>query len=109
MEPIELPDIPENGCRGLSVEVKGEKIDIILVRKNNELYCYRNRCPHMGINLDWMPDQFLDVSETLLQCATHGALFNIDDGYCIAGPCAGQSLQRVKFHMENDKFRIISQ
>jgi len=31
-------------------------------------------------------------SASLIQCATHGALFLIESGECIAGPCAGQSL-----------------
>ncbi|MEE8263379.1 MAG: Rieske (2Fe-2S) protein, partial [Gammaproteobacteria bacterium] len=40
----------------------------------------------------WVPDQFLDETGNLLQCATHGALFRIEDGFCVAGPCTGASL-----------------
>jgi len=29
----------------------------------------------------------------MLQCATHGALFLIESGECVVGPCAGQFLQ----------------
>jgi nitrite reductase/ring-hydroxylating ferredoxin subunit len=28
-------------------------------------------------------------------CCSHGALFARDNGLCIAGPCAGQSLTRI--------------
>ena len=43
--------------------------------------------------MEWLPDRFLDESGSLLQCATHGALFLIESGECVAGPCAGQSLR----------------
>lgn len=65
---------------------------ILLVRRDGRVYAYRNRCPHRGIPLEWQPDRFLDVSGSLIQCATHGALFVIESGECVAGPCAGESL-----------------
>ena len=65
---------------------------LLAVRRQGRLYLYRNRCPHRGIALEWQPDRFLDASASLIQCATHGALFLIESGECIAGPCAGQSL-----------------
>jgi nitrite reductase/ring-hydroxylating ferredoxin subunit len=84
-------ELAEGQSRGF--EVAGEKL--FAVRKNGQLYAYRNRCPHRGIALEWLPDQFLDASASLIQCATHGALFLIESGECVAGPCAGQSLQTL--------------
>jgi len=66
---------------------------LFAVRKDGQVYAYLNRCPHRGIPLEWQPDQFLDASASLIQCATHGALFLIDSGECVAGPCAGKSLE----------------
>jgi nitrite reductase/ring-hydroxylating ferredoxin subunit len=63
-----------------------------LVRRGDQVFGYRNACPHTGAPLDWQPDRFLDAGGELIQCATHGALFRIDDGACLWGPCAGQSL-----------------
>lgn len=60
------------------------------------MYVYKNRCPHRGVGLEWLPDQFLDSSASLIQCATHGALFLIEDGECIAGPCEGKSLTALE-------------
>ena len=68
---------------------------LLAVRQGGRVYLYRNRCPHRGIPLEWLPDQFLDASASLIQCATHGALFLIDSGECVAGPCAGQSLEAL--------------
>lgn len=86
------PDVLAEGqSRGF--DIAGEKL--FAVRKDGQLYAYRNRCPHRGIPLEWLPDQFLDHSASLIQCATHGALFLIESGECVAGPCAGQSLQEL--------------
>lgn len=68
---------------------------LLAVRRDGKLHVYENRCPHRGIPLEWLPDQFLDSSGSLIQCATHGALFLIDTGECVAGPCAGQALRAV--------------
>lgn len=84
-------EVAEGQSRGF--EIVGEKL--FAVRKDGQLYAYRNRCPHRGIPLEWLPDQFLDHSASLIQCATHGALFLIESGECVAGPCAGQSLQEL--------------
>lgn len=74
----------------------------VVVRKHERFYVYLNRCPHIGINLEYQADQFLDREEQYLQCANHGALFEIETGLCIAGPCSGQSLTAVTFqHINN--------
>ncbi|AZE19538.1 Rieske 2Fe-2S family protein [Pseudomonas chlororaphis subsp. aureofaciens] len=65
------------------------------MRRDRKVYVYTNRCPHRGVALEWQPDQFLDPSASLIQCATHGALFLIENGECVAGPCAGQSLTAI--------------
>lgn len=69
--------------------------NLFAVRKDGQVHVFENRCPHRGIGLEWLPDQFLDSSASLIQCATHGALFLIDTGECVAGPCAGQSLRSL--------------
>lgn len=53
---------------------------------------YLNQCPHMGVELNWMPGRFMDTDNLFLQCSTHGALFKPGDGECIAGPCQGDAL-----------------
>ncbi|UTW09227.1 Rieske (2Fe-2S) protein [Pseudomonas benzenivorans] len=84
-------ELAEGQSRGF--EIEGRKL--LAVRKDGQVYAYHNRCPHRGIPLEWLPDQFLDASASLIQCATHGALFLIDSGECVAGPCAGQALEAL--------------
>lgn len=74
---------------------------IFAVRKQEAVFIYHNQCPHLGIQLEWLPDRFLDVDGELIQCSTHGALFNIDDGLCISGPCNGQSLQSIPYELRD--------
>ncbi len=82
-------DIEEGKSKGLDVE--GQRL--FAVRKDGAVHVYENRCPHRGIPLEWLPNQFLDSSGSLIQCSTHGALFLIESGECVAGPCAGQFLR----------------
>lgn len=65
---------------------------LLAVRRGGQVFVYKNRCPHRGVPLEWEPHQFLDPSASLLRCASHGALFLIENGECVAGPCEGQSL-----------------
>jgi nitrite reductase/ring-hydroxylating ferredoxin subunit len=95
---LRTTDIPENGSKGF--ERNGEKY--FAVKKDNTVYIYKNSCPHIGVALEWVEDQFLDSSHTMIQCANHGALFVIESGACVAGPCSGQSLTAVKFSIQND-------
>jgi len=90
---IQAQDIVENSSKGF--ECNGEKY--FAVKKRNKLYVYKNSCPHIGVALEWVEDQFLDSSHTMIQCANHGALFVIESGMCVAGPCTGQKLIAVKF------------
>lgn len=86
-------DIPEQNARGF--EINGQKL--IVAKKDGRIFVYRNRCPHTGINLDWQPNDFLSFDQQYLQCSTHGALFTIENGYCIMGPCKGRNLIPAPF------------
>ena len=88
-----LADIREGGCLGFG-DRTGDAL--FAVRKHGEVYVYRNCCPHAGSPLNWMPDRFLDRDREHILCTAHGALFEIESGLCIAGPCPGASLTTVR-------------
>ena len=81
-------ELPEGQSRGF----QHGTLRLLAVRHAGQVYLYENRCPHRGIPLEWQADQFLDSSASLIQCSTHAALFLIENGECVAGPCAGQFL-----------------
>lgn len=76
-----------------SVSVETESRNFFLVQFDGNLYAYENWCPHLGVELNWMPDQFLESGGDLIICSTHGALFRIEDGHCLSGPCQGANLR----------------
>ncbi|MBL8259455.1 MAG: Rieske (2Fe-2S) protein [Candidatus Competibacteraceae bacterium] len=90
-----LDELPEGQSKGVTVRPDARYADLLVVRTAEGVFAYRNRCPHTGAPMEWEPDQFLDYTGTAIQCGIHGALFRIDDGYCVSGPCARQSLQRI--------------
>lgn len=90
-------DIPERGSKGFELE----GLQLFGVRKRGQVYLYENRCPHVGLPLNWQPDQFLDIDAELILCSSHGALFQIENGRCVAGPCPGRSLNPVQYREDN--------
>lgn len=103
-----LNDIPDPGSKGLNIEIDGVTREIFIVRRDGQVYGYVNSCPHTGASLEWQPDQFLTEDETLIICGMHGALFQIEDGLCVSGPCFGHSLESVKLIIHEGQVKLIS-
>jgi nitrite reductase/ring-hydroxylating ferredoxin subunit len=91
-----LSELPNFEARGFTVDSEQGELSLVAIRHDNEISVYENRCPHLNIPLNWQPDEFMSLEGTHIQCSTHGALFNIEDGHCISGPCRGQGLSRYK-------------
>jgi nitrite reductase/ring-hydroxylating ferredoxin subunit len=89
-----------------AIELTIEERQLFAIRQDNQLFAYWNSCPHMGIPLNWMPEKFLDLDGVFLQCSSHGALFKIDDGECVGGPCVGDRLSPVTLKRDGDQYFI---
>ncbi len=92
----QLGDVALPGSKGVVLDNGGRRRALFVVRDASGVRAYDNVCPHTGGPLDWAQDRFLTLDKTLIQCATHGALFRIDDGLCVWGPCRGARLAPVK-------------
>jgi len=90
----------------MTVELPDGPGEVFVVRQGDRAYGYLNQCPHTGGPLDWVPDQFLNLEQDHIQCATHDALFHIQDGFCVAGPCAGDHLTPVPTSVENGEIVV---
>ncbi len=99
-------DIEDPGSKSFELKIKRKTQSIFVVHKDGAFFAYYNKCPHTGATLEWQEDQFLDLDKALIQCATHDALFMIDSGECIAGPCSGDSLQPLPLIIESDKILL---
>ena len=101
-----LNDIPDGGAVGVSVEIDRGQFHVLIVRLGEDARVYLNSCPHVGVRLDWSPGVFMSIDGALIQCATHGALFEPRTGHCISGPCAGQSLVPVPCEVSEGEVTI---
>lgn len=88
-----VDDIPDGESKGFL----HQGLNIIAVSQQDNVYLYHNSCPHLGIPLEWQAGQFLNYDKSFIQCNTHGALFTIENGECVSGPCLGTHLQPVAF------------
>ena len=79
----------------------GRDLEGLLVNYQGNHFAYVNRCPHTGITLDWVNNQFFSSDNRYLMCATHGAVFEPPSGECIWGPCVGLSLQSMPIEIND--------
>ncbi|NWF10887.1 Rieske 2Fe-2S domain-containing protein [Pseudomonas salomonii] len=91
----DVDDIEDGRAISVSALVSGTQQALVLVRRDEEVFAYINECPHFSVRLDYRPGKFEVYQKRVLMCAHHSALFRIEDGYCIEGPCAGNRLQIV--------------
>lgn len=98
-----LDDIPDPGSKGFG---DGTTDSLFAVRRDGKVRVYRNRCPHAGMPLNWMPDRFLDRDKEQILCTAHGARFRIEDGECVAGPCPGEHLEAIPARVEEGEVWI---
>jgi nitrite reductase/ring-hydroxylating ferredoxin subunit len=90
-------DLPREGGEG-----KG-----FAIRFRGLVHAYVNRCPHLGVELDWQPGEFFEPGGLYLVCSTHGALFEPSTGLCVAGPCPGARLERLSVEERDGKIFIL--
>ncbi len=75
--------------------------NIFIVRNYEITAAFENSCPHNLGPLNWAENVFLNQEEDYIQCVNHGALFEIDNGQCIYGPCEGQSLTPIQIKIDD--------
>ncbi|MEE8500273.1 MAG: Rieske (2Fe-2S) protein [Kiloniellales bacterium] len=90
-----LEDIEDGQGKGFTLGQGLEARELFVVRAGLRVFGYVNSCPHQGLPLDWQEDRFISEETGLIMCANHGAQFEIEDGLCVAGPCAGENLETV--------------
>lgn len=77
-----------------------------VIRHRGELHAYRNECRHVPMTMDWVENRFLSRDKCWIQCATHGALYEIATGACVAGPPAGHSLHSLSVEVVDGRILV---
>ena len=100
-----LEEIADPGAKSLYFTVWPAMFNGFVVRRGGRVWGYVDRCPHAARPLAPIEDRYLTREKDLLLCSAHGALFRIEDGLCIAGPCAGERLVPWPVTIDGDVVR----
>lgn len=95
-------DLPPGRTVKVRLSCGGRDVDGFVVNHGGRYRAYVNRCAHVGTPLDLWPNEFLDETGRVIVCATHGAIFDPEDGACTAGPCVGDALDALAVRREGD-------
>lgn len=104
LEICALDEIEDGAARGF--EIPGGMHDGFVVRRGGRVFAYLNTCPHTGARLDWKPDAFLTRSRELIMCSVHGAIFEVESGLCIGGPCVGRTLRPLAAEVRDGRILV---
>lgn len=88
-------ELGDPGCREFSIGDGDWPFKGFVVRQGEGVFAYQNYCRHAGHPLNWMPDSFLTRDGANIICSSHGAVYEITAGLCIAGPCLGKNLRAL--------------
>ena len=102
----QLEDIEDGGSAGFTTEVDGKTRMLLAARKGKDVFVYINSCPHIGVPLDFHAGKFLSRDRKHIICSTHGALFKIENGLCVLGPCRSAYLKAVVVSVEDGSVLI---
>ena len=102
-----LSDIADGDSKGFEIGEGAQAFEFFITRKGARIFAYENSCPHTGGPLDWTPDRFIDGESGHILCATHGALFRVETGECLDGPCVGDWLRAQRISIDGEDIVLI--
>lgn len=88
--PLDL--VADGGARNYVLQIGDKRFHGFVVRRGEAVFGYVDRCPHQGLPLAQQLDQYLTPDGGLIACAWHGAVFTVEEGACVGGPCVGARL-----------------
>lgn len=97
-----------DGGQGLrfNMPMYGEYVTGFVIRYQNKVYAYVNQCAHVPVELDWEEGAFFTAQKDYLICATHGAHYLPNTGFCVMGPCKGKSLRPINVIEQDEKIIV---
>lgn len=102
-----MDDLVDGASRGFDPGATGQDT-VFVVRRGEHVFVYRNACPHHDTPLAWRKDAYLNKAQDHIVCFAHGALFEVSTGLCVLGPCLGQRLQALTFHVNEQRMIFLN-
>lgn len=102
----DLADLNDPGCREFEIGTGDWPFRGFVVRRGIKVYAYQNYCMHAGHPLNYKPDSFLTKDGSRIICASHGAIYEIESGICVAGPCPGKRLRAIAAAVRNGQIFV---
>ena len=93
--------IPDDTARNFVLELPAGRFHGFVVRKGDAVHGYVDSCAHMALPLAQKLDAYLTPDAGHIQCSWHGALYRVEDGICVGGPCVGARLRPWPVTVEN--------
>jgi nitrite reductase/ring-hydroxylating ferredoxin subunit len=91
----------------VQLKIKGHIVKGFVVRKGNGYFAYQNLCKHLPVTLDLNDNSFFTHDKSNLQCQMHGAVYEMETGLCIGGPCEGARLNRLQLIDEGAQLVVV--
>ncbi|SFJ92751.1 Rieske (2Fe-2S) protein [Caulobacter sp. UNC279MFTsu5.1] len=102
-----LDEIASPGARGFRFRVEDAVFAGFVVRRGQAVVGYVDSCPHAGWPLAGPNGRFLTRENDLILCAGHAALFRIEDGAMVAGPCQDVALTPWPVRIEGSDIVVV--
>ena len=85
------------------VRSDGKEAAGFVIKVKDTFKAYYNRCNHWPVNLDQGDEDFYYEKIDRITCKSHGATYQLGDGYCDTGPCAGSYLRGFEIMVTGDE------
>ena len=99
---VKASELGEHKTAKFVFEEDGSRKEGFVVKHEGRIYAYRNECRHIPMTLDWVENRFVSRDGRYIQCATHGALYEMASGFCVGGPPTGERLRALPVEVEGE-------
>ena len=96
----------EPASYAFETKIRGKIVKGLVVKKNGRYFAYHNLCKHLPVTLDLNDGAFFTHDKSHLQCHMHGAMYEVETGFCVAGPCQGARLSTLIIAEEENQLVI---
>ncbi|MDB4837782.1 Rieske 2Fe-2S domain-containing protein [Marinomonas sp.] len=96
---ILIPDA-KTLSEGKAINIQVADLGFLITKQKGQIIAYKYLCPHQNKHLNGSEETSLDDAGDYAKCSHHGALFSLQDGRCITGPCQGSFLTKATLGIE---------